>query len=579
MAYLSFLFMKKKITNKEIRVKLGNKIMKIKQKKNYYMKILITIIILIVLQLSLQWTIITKAKSLISKDTYFHLKNIYYLLDNQTICPDIKFYYPPGYVIFCSGALQISKDYLISYYFLKFGGIYILFLFILNIFFLTLRIFKRIYIAFICSILLLSFYLYIYRLNAFYPSSVSIFFLCISLIIFLENKKFLYYLGFLIPITFYFNPPVLFFNFILLFVFITLNLLYFDRKHYFKYFKIIIVSLVLSGLSFISYSFYLLYLDSSIFELFNSYFNSTTNLSFNSLDLNLFDLFQKSSNFFINLEFTNSRLISTGNIIENIFNFIMNLKLTIALVTILLYLFFSGLGFLFNPSDQKSKRICLLCKLSILLIIAFYISSILILHSTQFFSIFLDRIFAIFCPYIIILCGFGIYNLERIILKIINIINQKQIFKKLSFSQNKFFKKIFRIENVFIFLLSSSLISINFSQYELIDDFTHYRFEDNTVESYLYLRENVPKNSIILTPSFSLSQLMDGMLYDMEIIKSQFDMDTTFNEINRFVSINNIDYLLIKKSDLTQIVLIRLLNHDNYKLIMENSLYFILEVI
>ena len=152
--------------------------------KNYpcIFKIVLSLVVIFIIQITVQWQVITRSKSLVSSDPFFYLKNIYYLIDNQTISPEINYFYVPGHIILCAAISLIYKDYVLIYYFLKFGGIFFLFLFVLVIFFLGLSIFRKIHMSFICSLLLLSFYLYTWRINAFYSSSLAVFFFGTSLL-------------------------------------------------------------------------------------------------------------------------------------------------------------------------------------------------------------------------------------------------------------------------------------------------------------------------------------------------------------------------------------------------------------
>ncbi len=153
----------------------NEKLKNIRQKKKMIIIIFILLTILIYLQLNLQLPIILKSTALQYKDPYSNLKNIYYMLDTETI-QEIPIY-PPGFTAFCSGALLISEGYLVPFYFLKLGSLYLLFLFIIYLFFLLFYLFKSFYIAFFSTILFFSYYFYLYQIFAFLYCSVAVFFL------------------------------------------------------------------------------------------------------------------------------------------------------------------------------------------------------------------------------------------------------------------------------------------------------------------------------------------------------------------------------------------------------------------
>ena len=576
-SYLLYKVIKRRITFKEIKNILNFFSKKIKLNRQKFILFCFTIIILFLLQINLQWTLFIKAKSLISKDTYHYIKNIYYILDQDTInYLDIGIIYPPGFIIFCSGALQIYNDYIIAYYFLKFGGFFFLSLFILNIYQIVFKSFKKLYLAFLCSLLLLSFYLYIARLNAFLPSSIATFFLGISLKIFILDKKYLYLLGIFVPLIFFLHPFVLLYYFILIFSYFISYLIYFDRKKYKEYLKIILFCISIIFLSFIPYYLYILYIETDILSIFNHLFGTIYKTNSCIKKDSIIDNLRNISKALINPRF-NSLSFNSTPLIENIIDFLINPNITIAFITVLMLIFLLLLGFLSKSPDEKVKNLNILCKLSIFIIVFSYIIVISFLSSFDFFKNFQDRILLIYCPIIIILCGFGINSLERIFKKLITFLNQKFITKKKILGDNKINKNLFKLENIFKILLIISLISIHLAQYELIDEFASYHYNDDAIDSYLFLRKKAPENSTILTPEFSFN-IISWILYDMEIIISPFNTDTSFNEFNNYIIKNEVNYLLLDKSVINIDILLNIFNSINYHFLMENSNYYIFEV-
>ena len=575
-AYLPFLIIDITFTIYKIKQKgltriknfLNDKFIK---KIKYHSKdIIITSIFLtfiFLLQYNFQWLLISQAKSLLFKDPFSNLANIYFLLDTGTAnFENIGPYYPPGFSIFCSGNLLISNDYVLNYYFLKFSSIHLLSLFLIFIYFMTFKIFKRYYISLLCSILLLCFFLFSFRVNAFLSLEFAIIIISISLIIFTLGDEFRYLLGFFISLVFLINPISVLYFIGLLIPFLCFKILFYNFKEELKTtMKIGIIVIVML----VPYLVYLQIIGINILEIIYDYFN---------LIFQTTSFLNKTNNIFI-LSISNIDEILLKffeNLFHENFNFIVNLHYS----TTRLFILITGIGLLckIHFKNKYFKNIQLLCKLSVLIIIFSFISPFSFAFESEFYNTFHIRVFQIYSPLIIILAGFGIKYLEIITKKIDDFIKgtknlmEKKIFKTISI--------IFNFKNFIIILLFVSVLNIHFDQRKMASNWMNYYYNDEEIDAYFYLRQNVPKDSKILVPFFSHSFYgINSILYDMEIQISPFNISTILIEFEPYIIINGFNYLLLDKSAFSQEIFSNLSTSDNFEQIWGNEMYNIYKVL
>jgi len=131
-------------------------------------------------------------------------------------------------------------------------------------------------------------------------------------------------------------------------------------------------------------------------------------------------------------------------------------------------------------------------------------------------------------------------------------------------------------------LLVVGSISIHLDQKEMSYTWIEYRYDDNTIESYFYLRMTVPQNSKIMVPNFTISQqslsMIDRWLYDMELYISPFNLNTTFLEFEQYVIDRNLDFFLLEKSNYNQYIFNNLSYFEEYDTVFENLKYYIYKV-
>ncbi len=524
------------------------------------------------LLLILIWPKITESNILLSKDPYYFLSVIYSILDNDSL--SLKMFnpiYPQGFSIFCSAALLIKEDYILTFYFLKFGSVFILFLQIFYIFFIIFRIFKRIYIAFASSVLFLSFYLYIFNAITFISQTLSGFYVGISLIIFIYDKRNIIFLGFFLPLLLFINPAIFLHYAILIGVFLLFYFLYLDRRHFKENLRVITYIVLIAILFIFAYPLSLLLSDSvDLFDLVKIYrytFFEPVNLSFNFvvslLSINLPEFFMSILHLFL----------YQPNLLDNISDFLKEPEFNLYLLTFLMILLFSGFGFISKTRKENLKRIHNLTKFSLIVILISNILSFLYLNRFHFYGSYLDRIFFAYCPIIIVLCGFGIKHLEFMVKKIIIFFQRKEI--KITFLENKKrLRNYIKLENFFIILLLVSITSIQLRQREIVDDWARYRFDENEINMFLYLRNHIPSESTILKTK---GMIINYFLYEMEIITFSINETTTLDDLEYILTENNVDYIIFNKSVLND--QFENFPKDNYYTIYQNSIYIVYEAL
>ena len=324
-----------------------------------------------------------------------------------------------------------------------------------------------------------------------------------------------------------------------------------------KYSKIILRFLIITLLIFIPFIVYLQSLGINLIYLINWYYRLTFDTTSHL----------QSSNFIISLNYINP----IGNISDFFFGGDISYVLKLFPETFLFFFIFSLLGLIYKSyrKTNNSKLIHILCILSFFIIL-FSINSIVYESiSSGFFTTYHIRILTFYSPLIVILCGFGIRYTDVKIRKL-------EVYLK----KSEKFDNVFNF--LFIFFLIISTISIHLDQKEMSYTWIEYRYDDNTIESYFYLRMTVPQNSKIMVPNFTISQqslsMIDRWLYDMELYISPFNLNTTFLEFEQYVIDRNLDFFLLEKSNYNQYIFNNLSYFEEYDTVFENLKYYIYKV-
>ena len=536
-------------------------------------KILLFMIILLLITGYTLLPVISESKSLLYKDPYFYLKNTYYVLDNQSISPDVINRYPPGFAVYFSSPLLIFKNYELAFYYIKFGGIHFTFLSMIAIFFIIYNLLRKLYIAFVCSILFLAFYLYIFGAIAFLSKSIATFYLCTSIFLFFEHKKHLYLTGFFLPIIFFFNPAVAFYCYLLLGTFIIGNIVLYERHNLFIELKSTIKLILIMSFLFLSYLFYLIFSGFDILKLINTYLWRITGNRFNiKYGVSEFNLNSQKS-YFLNS--------STTDLIKNIINFIIEPNLTISALTLIFILFFTSIGFLFNPFKKKKtnkNKIHFLCRLSFFFIIMTYTVMILFLPNNNFLRLFQDAIWSYYTPLLIILGGIGILTIEKNLKKLGIFLKGKIDSSEMTNSEKKIkrIKKMFRLKNLMIISLIFSAIFIQLKQKEIAKDWIYYEFNDQQIECFLYIRNELPQGSKIMISERLWA--LGYFVYDMETANLNLNNITSFEDLEIIIISNNFNYILLNRIHDDEVISEIMIATDPYEEKYRNEGYILFRV-
>ncbi len=569
--FVGFIVFNKAKSN-ELRKALITHILNFKEKKKFYLTCFLLIIVVIILQLSFQWDLLTQRKSLIFSDPFLYYEKVSFLLKNQTI-QSVDYFYPAGFSSFVAGALLIAPNPTIIFYFLKFGGFFLLTLFLTIIFFLSLKIFKKYYLAFFCSILSLSYFLFIYRINLFLPDSLATFLVLLSLILFTgnltknglyENRRLFIYIGFLLSSVFLVHVITAFFYYILFVVYFIFYTTFFDRKHARFIIKHFSKGIIIAVTLFIPFILYLLSKQINIFDMFVKYYSlvsrSTNQVEayYPSFKLLYFDIF---------------KVILTGDFLKQYY-------IHIVYHTLGNFLFISILGYYYSKRGGRKMTILLLCKISFIILFSMYTISFFYLGDSFFVKVYLGRIMITYSPFIIILTTSGIKFIEeKGRISIIYIRKRLRLLRKDIPKFVNISKKL--INYILIYFLVIFSVDLMIHNKNLLES-RHYQYfyDDETIDQYLFIRETVPENSIILMPNFSNNHYeINRILYDQTLLISKFKFNTTYSEFDLFISNFSIEYFLINKVKVTIDTLEIIYNSTKYELLYETFFYYFYRVI
>ncbi|MFX0035953.1 MAG: hypothetical protein ACFE9I_09980 [Candidatus Hermodarchaeota archaeon] len=521
------------------------------KKRQFGLSILIIVILLLLIKI---WNALFLRASLLSRDPYSWTSNVLYLLEHSHLNYDwlSNARYPDGFVFYSAGNLLISMNKTMGYFFMKFGGVPTFFLYIIMMYIISRRVFKRKYLTYVCLILVISYNYIIYRNLIFLPSNlVNLLILVSIMIIFTDIPN--YFLGFIIPTAYLLHALSAIFLITGIFIFYIVKLArnMKDIKTITKDF------LIITSISFLLITPFLIniYLtrNKSIFYLIEGYLEVFSPLSLNSIKFNKFLILLFIPYF--NLDF------------EGFTSFLFH-------NTIGIFLFLSIGGLIIEPKKQGSKfndgyiyiKVCF-----VLLLIIFSLPYLFIFYD-DFFIWSSERIIETFSPQLILIsCLF----LEWII-EIFNKIYQrsKLEYKKLSkiIEVNKNTLSYLNLKRLFLLLL----FLFPFSVYLISTDkkFEHYYiYNSSLVENIIYINDNLPPNSNIMVHNLYYDDFAYTknepyqLLYNFNLSYYQYTRNYTYNDFFDLCSVNNIEYVVLKKSNFN--VTIFLINFNSSLNFME----------
>jgi len=526
----------------------------------------------IIIQVWIQWEIVTKEYAIPSKDTYRSLGQSWYLLEEGKMWREpMTIQYPRGYIFYLAAPELIYPDFRFAYFYIKFGGIPLFSFYIFAMAIILKRLFEKNYMIFIgLSFVLSSVYLFS-RFTFFASSTICAFLILISLIIFYSKCPF-YLTGFILISLIFFNTLIAIFYGLLL---ICVLVEEFFRLNKLKQFltEIIIKIIMVISILIIPYI-----IHSFVVQKFtiNDYFVLFDEI-FSFLPLNF--------SYTLNNEISNFPLLQLRYLIKDLFphNDFVYAFLDIE-KRLLSYFFIFALISIFLPIKgffgKKHEKLIIIAKSSIIIILGFYMIEIFFLdypnvffRNSDWFK--LRAVEAFTGPIVIIVC----FVIRKVIVKatiLTNYLTNRFVgYRRLINTQ--FFSRLLRIENILIAtILISSLSALNINRSRI---YISYYFEKGQIDTIFYIKENVPDNSRILVHFYDgtgdalHSLLSTYKTYDWEFEKNE----NNFTEILRYIDEKGIEYILLDLDQLNSTEISYFKNYTRFEKLYENDYHLLYE--
>ncbi len=505
--------------------------------------------------------------SLGSTDPFRWTESVLYLLRYGDFYYDFMTVRTGGFVIFCAGALLITNELYIQYFFIKYVSTFIFFINILVIYKIVSRFFNKKIEIFICLIIALSFNYLLYRSALFLPSVLTV---PLCLIFFMtlfeeESLRILVIRGFLIAGIFLSHILYGLFFLIYFLMYEIINIILILKKNLktkeFKSFKLISNFLKQNGILLLIISIciipYILNLVINGYNLFNYTIGFHFNL--NNLTIKHIPNLIKFSSF--NVKFIKIMNPIETNIIYNIIiyglSIIVNKTLNWGVIFIILGLFYWKKSF-----NTKENYIINFIKFSfILTVIIFIVDSCLLMSQDKmiftvasFINQFGPRVFEIFSPLWCILVIFSIKMIfDHISNKKNKNINRGMIKQENTFDLTNRFNKAYLI---IIMVLGASLYSSHLIiHYNFF--YTSYYDDDDLPEAVLFITDYFNdeefddyKEIRILLPEHPKTNIIYHIIYQKNIEKFYLEFDeTSYSELRGIIDDNETDFVLVDKSE------------------------------
>ena len=528
------------------------------------------VIIILIIQILIQWRIITQSYPIPSKDTYGALGHMYHLLERGYLWRErYSIQYPKGYPFFIVAPVLINPDFRFTYIYLKFGGIPIMSFYMIVMTVILKRIFSKNYLVFIGLMLTLISNILFSRFIVNSSSAIATVMILICFMI-IRSKCPFYLTGFLVQIMFLFNPTFAFCYMLIWILFVIINLISKVSR-----LKIILIDYLFKPLILL------------IFTILSFIINTLVvqNITFIDL-LDAFLFFFSISEFNINLS-NNSNLLVLNSVYLfkdlSLFNDFLNAFYYMEERILSLFIIFAILG-LFLPLKKyfgkKFRESINFGKLSLLVLIGLFLIEVFLVNSKVIIILFLryvilPRAIEGFAGPIIIFCCF---QLELIIrkAKIFTYYLKNKYPSYRNLLRNNIFSKFFRIENIIITMLLISVCSTFIVHREV---YYNVYFEKDHIETIFYIKDNIPEDSKILVHFYedtgdALHSLLSTYdLYDWEFSEGKNDVAA----IKEYIRDKNIDYVLLDLETVSSIELYNFTSDPHFENLYENEIHMFFE--
>ncbi len=591
MIYITYSLIKKKLYQKEGFQKGIKKIKHLVRQKKYFFFVLI---FFFVFQFIYQGSILASSKTLIDTDPYVLVGYTYNYFNYQNIT-GLGPSYPPGFNIFTAACLSllILPDFKVIYFFFKFAPLCVLFLFFFIISIIVDRLFSKAYFLLIIFPLVLSSSWLIFRFNYFVSSNIATILVVISLIIFINGIS-LYNVAFFLSIIFFFNPVVCFFYLIVLFAFLILKLITSRFKcniiQSLKKFSKFIIIILIQIEAYLILIYIRNYDIAMILKYYLGFFQADSPQNLIKTEfiplINLETFYRSILNFLTrwvetDLPYERSYL-KYNNVIYSPF-------------------FLLAVGALFFPISKYNKigkinqNFIIFGKVIVIFTILFYFVPIIlpnIIYTKVIpFWMYIRPLQPFTAPILLMEC----IAFDYIIFKS----NKNRIYSIFKTNLENFLNIIIvkrkhkiRLYN-FDKIVMSLIIFVSFASlfiYIERDDYNlslNYHYKDEQLASLFFIKENLPKDSILLVANITYSPANNwiyDLIIDYEYIIWDFSGFNSYNttksyifELNKYSS-TEINYLLIDLKLISNTELVNFLEDPIFKIIYENRINIILKV-
>jgi len=352
----------------------------------------------------------------------------------------------------------------------------------------------------------------------FLSSALSVILILISLIIFLTDIP-NYFLGFIIPAIFLFNPVYLFFFILTLIIFYSYKIITTQKDKLVIFREVIKIGIIsLMFLSIYGLSVILIY-DGNLISVINFFFQYT-----------------KIESLFISFTPINIEGINTFNLILGVFYFITFLILPIVGI-------FIKTG---NRKDNSKKDFYLFIRISVLLTcLIIFIFPIFI--KTAFFETYGYRILEVFLPCFILLSGISLKRLKFF---------SDNLWQKIKLSNGKiqswakkdnFFSKNLNLPSLMIF--SIILLSVLNHIYVRENLNPRYLYDDSLITCIFYIEYNIEAGSNIGINTFRETHSPIGLLFNYNLFNYSDDFNMTSSKFTNFTQTSNLEYFIMNLSN------------------------------
>ncbi len=507
------------------------------------------------------WNKIGFNSALPSRDTYSWTAATLYLLKHGHMSNEwFGSEYPPGFMFLNAGSLLIFPNYTIAYYYMKFGFIPYLIVFLICLYSICKIIFQNNnHIIFFSLALIFSFSYFLKRTISFLPPIVcEILFFTIFLIVY--KKLPTYIIGFILPALYLIHNITALFFYVIFICFYIIKLIVIIKKKekiilFIKDISLLIILTMILLIPFLLHAYFCL--NTTFFDLIGYYFGLINlNCIIDNRSIEKFPLLLSV----INIQQVN--LFSPG--IERTHEFFLKETIYLFSIFAIIPLFIRN-----KQKDQEFKDLLILLKLCFLFVIIIFLGpyflSIDSIQNNHWYDKYSYRIVENFAGAILILIGIG-WNW---IVEKITIIWQKLRFKFKNINEILNKHRLLKIiVNLKTLILIGTILIPFFWTYNT-KYYYYYMYDDQFIENVLYINEKVPQGSHLAIPDFDTD---DDRLTKNNYVRLLFDyknnyynisINWTYNDFYLFCVDKNIDYILFAKKDWNNSFVEEFEHHDD----------------